>query len=147
MRLSLGDIGDGVGDLGVIYCNAIYHIYFSPILSKSSFLSLLKKKRFPSHSEKIYELRLKCLLVSYSIILSHFNKTHLTNLNLRAKIGNSIFYIMSKVKDNDEISSWNDDLFKLEGLFIDIFTLFPNNVFDEEYNEKGNTTLGVDPYT
>jgi hypothetical protein len=54
---------------------------------------------------------------------------------------------MSKVKDNGEISSFHDDLFKLGGLFIDIFTLFPNNVFDEEYNEKGNTILKINPYT
>lgn len=35
------------------------------------------------------------------------------------------------------------ELFKLGGLFIDIYTLFPHNVFEEQYSENGNVILKI----
>ena len=91
------------------------------------------KRKFPLHYNNIYEVRLQCLL-AYSIILSQLNKSYLTNI--KGMIGDTILYHTNKEEiKNNSINNNNIKLisFKIGTFFVDIFTLFPNNVFESEY--------------
>lgn len=56
------------------------------------------KKKLPKYSDEIYDLRLQCILISYSTILSNYNKTNYTALC--HILGTPLTYLFNKKKCN-----------------------------------------------
>lgn len=73
------------------------------------------KRKFTSDYNKIFDLRVECLLLSFGLILSLYFKLKLTNI--RGIVGNNIFNYINKKDDYNKTDMTQIEILKLGAFF------------------------------